>query len=356
MGEGGENGGGIMSGDSYSERSSMARLRANSNRRKAQAKLSGGLSQQLPCPQRGSNSVPPPPPQAIAAPVSSHKTNQDKALIKILGEMRDLEKKMNAQSVEYETERQQFQDTIAQHKQEIESLQQSNEQLAEAKHQAEHTLRMVFIQLGRFSTGCWQFPSNSVKKMSEALHVQLQEWKRNINESLSTEDEFLEKSAMEKMQAMHLEVAQLRAENSALKKQTKGMNANNQSTNRSTRSGLPVTGEDDESTLLSGMTSTILSEMTESPRMKDSMKAFLQSPTKPKKTDCPSSILKQSSRWNEDNERRNGASQQQRSKSSPAKPPRIPQNYMMSSSKKGTRFASVDDEFDCDWGDEKSEV
>lgn len=353
----------MMSGDSYSERSSMARVRANRSMAQRQPP-SHSLSNQsaLPPPP------PPPPPSSVQAPASSsQKTNQEKALITLLGEMRDLEKRMNAQAAEFEAERQQFQETINQQKQQMESLEAS-------KNQAEYTLRKVFTQLDRFSQGCWEFPSNSVKKMSEALHTQLLEWRRTINEEeLDPEEQFMEKSAMEKMQTLHLEVKQLREENLALKKQTRdNRKANYQrgasSRSTSSRSGLSGGGEDDDQSNLSGMSSTILSGMMESPRMTEAMSGFLRSPTKPrtssrKNRESPTSILKQSSRFdsrNEENTRRNGGAYQQRTKPKPSVslPPRLPQNHNMTSSgKKVARFAGVDDvEFECDWGEAESEV
>ena len=311
---------------------------------------------------------PPPPPSSVQAPAgSSQKTNQEKALITLLGEMRDLEKRMNAQAAGFEAERQQFQGTINQQKRQMESLEAS-------KNQAEHTLRKVFTQLDRFSQGCWEFPSNSVKKMSEALHTQLLEWRRTINEEeLDPEEQFMEKSAMEKMQTLHLEVKHLREENLALKKQTRdGRKANYQrgtsSRSTSSRSGLSGGGEDDDQSNLSGMSSTILSGMMESPRMTEAMSGFLRSPTKPrtssrKNRESPTSILKQSSRFdsrNDENIRRNGGAYQQRTKPKPSVslPPRLPQNHNMTSSgKKVARFAGVGDvEFECDWGDAESEV
>ena len=349
---------GMMSGDSYSERSSMARVRANRSMQRQPPSRS--LSNQ--------SAPPPPPPPSSQAPAgSSQKSNQEKALITLLGEMRDLEKRMNAQAAEFEAERQQFQETINQQKQRMESLEAS-------KKQAEYTLRKVFTQLDRFSQGCWEFPSNSVKKMSEALHTQLLEWRRTINEEeLDPEEKFMEKSAMEKMQTLHLEVKQLREENLALKKQTRdNRKANYQrgasSRSTSSRSGLSGGGDDDDQSNLSGMSSTILSGMMESPRMTEAMSGFLRSPTKPrtssrKNRESPTSILKQSSRFdsrNDENTRRNGGAYQQRTKPKPSVslPPRLPQNHNMTSSgKKVARFAGVDDvEFECDWGNAESEV
>jgi len=365
-------GGGTAASDSYSERSSMARVRAS---RRTQAQSSSGMSpMRQPHSQQGvmsSQSIPPPPPLpgAPTASVGSHKSNQEKALITLLAEMRDLERKMNTQAAEYEVERQQLQTTLDQQQQEIKSLQQSNQQLAVAKNQAQNTLRKVLTQLDRFSTGCWQFPSNSVKKMSEALHTQLQEWKRTINEEeLTPEDEYLEKSTMEKMQHLHLEVKQLRAENMALKREArhsskKGGHRSAPNQNGSSRSGVVAGDDDDLASNLSGMSSTILSGMLESPRMKDAMKGFLHSPTKSRAPtrrgkESPTSILKQSGRYDsrqDDNNVRRGGGYQQRSKSVPSLPPRLP--HMMNSGKKVARFAGVDDaEFDCDWGDAESEV
>lgn len=366
--------GGGMTGDSYGERSSMARVRASG---RDQVKSLSGKSpmQQQPHSQQSkmiyqSNPPPSPPPLTGAvASVASHKSNQDKALITLLEEMRGMEKKMDTQAAEYEAARQQLQHTIDQQKHEIDSLQQSNQQLEAAKHQAEHTLQKVLTQLNRFSVGCWQFPSNSVKKMSEALHAQLQEWKRTIGEEvLSLEDEFLEISTMEKMQQLHLVVKKLRAENKALKKEihdsssrkTSHHNASDHS--RSTRSGLVTSDDDDLISNLSGMSSTVISGMLESPRMKDAMKGFLHSPVKSRNPTTrrgkgsPTSILKQSSRYDSKqddiNVRRSGY--QQRSKSTPSLPPRLPH---MSSSKKVARFAGVDGaECDSDWGDTESEV
>ena len=352
----------MMSGDSYSERSSMARVRANRSMQRQPPSHSLSNQSALPPPP------PPPPPSSAQAPASSsQKTNQEKALITLLGEMRDLEKRMNAQAAEFEAERQQFQETINQQNQQMESLEAS-------KNQAEYTLRKVFTQLDRFSQGCWEFPSNSVKKMSEALHTQLLEWRRTINEEeLDPEEQFMEKSAMEKMQTLHLEVKQLRGENLALKKETRdNRKANYQrgtsSRSTSSRSGLSGGGDDDDHSNLSGMSSTILYGMMESPRMTEAMSGFLRSPTKPrtssrKNRESPTSILKQSSRFdsrNDENTRRNGGAYQQRSKPKPSVslPPRLPQNHNMTSSgKKVARFAGVDAvEFECDWGDAESEV
>jgi len=177
----------------------------------------------------------------------------------------------------------------------------------------------------------------------------------------------MEKSAMEKMQTLHLEVKQLREENLALKKQRRDKKANYQrgtsSRSTSSRSGLSGGGDDDDHSNLSGMSSTILSGMMESPRMTEAMSGFLRSPTKPrtssrKNRESPTSILKQSSRYdsrNDENTRRNGGAYQQRTKPKPSVslPPRLPQNHNMTSSgKKVARFA----EFECDWGDAESEV
>lgn len=342
-------------GESYSERSSLARVRASRIQRQP-------LSQQnvMNC-----QSIPPPPPLPNAATASSisHKSNQEKALIKLLAEMRDLEKKMNTQAAAHEAERQKLQNTVNQQQQEITSLKQSNHKLAVSKTQAEHALRKVLTQLDRFSTGCWQFPSNSVKKMSEALHTQLQEWKRTLNEEeLSPEDEYLEKSTMEKMQQLHLEVKQLRAENMTFKKDVR--HSSKKSGRRSaakqissSRSGVAT---DDEASNLSGMSSTILSGMLESPKMDKAMKGFLNSPTKsraPTRRDrgSPRSILKQSGRYDsrqDDNIQRRGGGFKQRAKSVPTLPPRF-----MSNSGKVARFAGLDDAgFDCDWGDTENEV
>ena len=346
-------------GDSYNERSSMARVRAN---RRVQAQSASGMSpmqgqphaQQVATQQDilNAQSIPPPPP--LPAPtttaVGSNKSNQDKALITLLAEMRDLEKKMLAQTAQYENERQQLQHEMETRQQIILSLEKSNKQLTEDKRQAEQTLRKVFTQLDRFSTGCWQFPSNSVKKMSEALHTQLQEWKRTINnEELSPEDEYLEKSTMEKMQHLHLEVKNLRAENVALKKEAYQNSMKTKDRSISARSK-----DDDLGSYLSGMSSTIVSE---SSKMKDSMKGFLNSPKSRDLTrrgkESPPSILKQSGRYDSRHDNSNvrrGGGYQHRSKSLQSLPPRR-------SGKKVARFAGFNDaEFDCDWGEEQSEV
>lgn len=360
-------------GESYSERSSLARVRAS---RKAQANSSSGVSpmiQRQPLNQQNvmnCQSIPPPPPlpEAATASSGSHKSqkrNQDKALVKLLAEMRDLEKKMNTQAAEYAVERKQLQNTVHQQQQEIISLKQSNHELAVSKKQAEHTLRKVLTQLDRFSTGCWQFPSNSVKKMSEALHTQLQEWKRTINEEeLSPEDEYLEKSTMEKMQQLHLEVKQLRAENRTLKKDVKedvrhsSKKSGHRSATKQTSSSRCGVVTDDEASNLSGMSSTILSGMLESPKMDKAMNGFLNSPTKSRASTrrekgSPRSILKQSGRYEsrqDDNILRRGGGYKQRAKSVPSLPPRLPHG-------KVARFAGVDDpELDCDWGDTEHEV
>ncbi|KAL7496545.1 hypothetical protein ACHAWT_005010 [Skeletonema menzelii] len=376
-------------GDSYSERSSMARVRAS----RATSGMSPMIQRQRKSHSQqslmNSQSIPPPPPLPVATTgsVGSNKSIQDKALITLLAEMRDLERKMNTQAAEYEVERQQLQNTVTQQQQEIKSLQQSNHQIALDKNEAEHTLRKVLTQLDRFSTGCWQFPSNSVKKMSEALHTQLQEWKRTINEEeLTPEDEYLENSTMEKMQHLHLEVKKLRAENMALKKEARNgskksaqRSATNQNSssrsavvtdddgatnrNSSSRSRVVAGDDDDLDSNLSGMSETILSGMLESERMNEAMKGFLNPPTKSRSPTrrgigSPTSILKQSGRYEsrqDDNNIRRGGGYQQRSKSGPSLP--LPRPHTTNSAKKVARFAVVDNtEFECDWGDTENEV
>ena len=221
------------------------------------------------CMPQGSMDVlpPPPPPPGVLSPrrkfqhntysntttctendsrgtlSKSQKSSQENALISLLKEMRAMEQKIIKSTEEHAKERQALMDVMARQGKYIESLEQN---IASKKT----ALGKILRQLDRFATGCSKFPSASVKKLSDALHHQVNEWDKNFDidvvgaNTAATSDQ----STMEKLQSLHFELKELKHENHVLKERLR-------------RSGGKVDtcmkiDNSDEVSHLSGMTST----------------------------------------------------------------------------------------------------
>ena len=164
---------------------------------------------------------------------SSTSENQQKALLSLLKEMRTLEQKLQQQTRDYTQEKSRLMTSLSQQSAHIHKLEQSNRELQKRNDTLNKALSGILTKLDRFATGCWQFSSSSVKKMSEALHIQVHEWGKlyqidkstdgMIMTSSSQEEQAMELVTMEKLQSMHYEIGELKRDNHDLKVQLKRM-------------------------------------------------------------------------------------------------------------------------------------
>lgn len=223
--------------ESYTEKSTLARLRAN---RVPACSTTSTVAM-----------VPPPPPPASPPPKKHHKDtirdnsqSNKKALISLLKEMRSLEKT-------FELERESLQSTISEQSQQISALEQSNRELQQENSKLHQGMNTVLAKLDRFATGCWKFSSPSVKKLSEALHFQVVEWSRqygadNSHALCSAEEAAaMEQTTLEKVQDMHTTISRLKKERIELREKIRRYN------NRKKRG---VEDDDDEASHFSGLT------------------------------------------------------------------------------------------------------
>lgn len=159
---------------------------------------------------------------------NSQTDQQNKTLVSLLQEMRTLENRSSQHAIE----RSILLETLSQKSAYTKQLEDKLTALQKQNDTLEKQLGIVFTKLERFATGCWRFPSSSVKKMSEALHIQVQEWRHTYPHKTSShgenqdivrtpENEALARSTMEKLQSFHLESKQLKEENQRLKAQLK---------------------------------------------------------------------------------------------------------------------------------------
>ena len=110
----------------------------------------------------------------------------------------------------------------------MKQLQQDNEGLRRENASLKMKLGTILARLDNFATKCWQFNSASVKKMSEALHIQIHEWSAKllssdnitsaVTESSSLEEEVaIRSNIMDKLQSLHLEIQNMKRENRELR-------------------------------------------------------------------------------------------------------------------------------------------
>lgn len=170
---------------------------------------------------------------------SQSSSNERRALVSLLVEMRALERGAERQRREHAAERTELTDLASRRAERIARLEEAERTLRTRNEMLTTRLGTTLARLDRFATGCWRFPSNSVKKMSEALHVQVREWERayGVNARTAEEDAeggAMEAATMEKMQKVHLEVRRLREENARLKKQMRRGGARGQGKERAT--------------------------------------------------------------------------------------------------------------------------
>jgi len=203
---------------------------------------------------------------------SQQQQQQQNALLTLLNEMRTLELKSQKQMRDYAIERASLVETLSQQAAYISQLELTQQSLIGQNAVLNKRLTTMLTRLDRFATGCWQFSSASVKKMSEALHIQVQEWRKtyrietNLNAS-PEEEEAIEATTMEKMQGMHLEIAELKRLNRELRKRMLRRSSELAKNNGSVCGG--SLEYDDEVSHMTGITQmTATTSMTTSPTAK----------------------------------------------------------------------------------------
>jgi hypothetical protein len=196
---------------------------------------------------------------------SSQHQQQQTAVLALLNEMRALELNYQQRSSEYARERASILDTLSKQGAYITQLETAQKSLMGQNAILNKRMSNMLSRLDKFATGCWQFSSSSVKKMSEALHVQVHEWTRSYGietalKASSEEEEAIENTTMEKIQGMHLEIMMLKRSNRELRKRMLGRGSRGDgrvreaTTGTDGGSGSGQLEHDDEVSHMSGMT------------------------------------------------------------------------------------------------------
>jgi len=235
---------------------------------------------------------PPPPPQhnrnedyecaksSLSKKISTtSKSPQEKALVTLLKEMRSMEQKLETSNQNHAKERAALMDALTQQSNYIETLEKDLKRKSSAfdefQKSQKSALAKIFSQLNKFADGCSKFPSASVKKMSDALKYQVGEWakafKISVNDSCDEHDHDQEESTMTKIQALHLEIRELRQANQTLRENMRKFGSEfgcgGSVMSKSSVNYINATEHSDEVSNFSGMTSTT--------KLMDAMTGFL---------------------------------------------------------------------------------
>ncbi|KAL3766139.1 hypothetical protein ACHAWU_004139 [Discostella pseudostelligera] len=206
----------------FSSVNPIARLRGS--RRKCPSTNNTRINNPLPPP-------PPPPPQQQQQQ-QQQPPNSDTAILTLLHEMRALEQQLQHQTATHANERDNLRQQLTQSTDTMKQLQQENETIRHENASLKLKMSTILSKLDNFATKCWQFNSASVKKMSEALHIQVHEWsaKLAISDNITStvtessspaEEEAMRSNIMDKLQSMHLEIHDMKSENRKLRMKMK---------------------------------------------------------------------------------------------------------------------------------------
>jgi uncharacterized protein YecT (DUF1311 family) len=160
--------------------------------------------------------------------------NHKQALISLLEQLKASETSHTALQKRYQTEKSHLLQTISKQEEHMNAV---YKQLEVTKHELEKSqggtvdkvsLVKILGQLSNFASGCHHYAkqsnSASVKKMSDALRIQVGEWMKFHDIDLASNSD-QEESSMEVIQSLQMEIEMLRAENALLKKRTKANDA-----------------------------------------------------------------------------------------------------------------------------------
>ena len=87
--------------------------------------------------------------------------------------MRSLEQRSQRHQRDHAAKRNALMETLSQQSARIATTESSLRTLREENDALRKRTGSMLAKLNRFANGCWKFPSASVKKMSEALHIQV---------------------------------------------------------------------------------------------------------------------------------------------------------------------------------------
>jgi hypothetical protein len=164
---------------------------------------------------------------------SSQKNNQKQALISLLQQLKQSETSHARTQRQYENEKATLLETISKQEEHLNivysKLNEAQTELEKIRESKPEKIALVKIlhQLSNFAKGCHDYSqasnSASVRKMSDALKIQVGEWAKchhvDLHLGSSSAYEADHTSSMEMIQSLQLEVKMLRLENTVLKKQ-----------------------------------------------------------------------------------------------------------------------------------------
>lgn len=147
-----------------------------------------------------------------------------RALLSLLQQLKDSETSYAALQHQYESEKAKLMQHVSQQEQHInevcERLEAAESKLAN-NQMNNAPLTKVLTQLSKFTEGCNDYAvtskSASVKKMSDALHIQVREWARchKVDLENAQDDAF---SSMDMIHELQIEIKMLKRENANLRK------------------------------------------------------------------------------------------------------------------------------------------
>ena len=204
----------------FSKVNPIARLRGNATNRNRQHA------------NRTNNPLPPPPQQSIPLQQQQIPHHSETALITLLHEMRTLEQQLQQETTSHANEREDLLRQLTRTNKELTQLQHDNEALRRENASLKTKISAILAKLDNFATKCWRFNSASVKKMSEALHIQIHEWSAQLQSSYNIasvvtdsssqdEEEAMRTNTMDKLQNMHLEIQNMKRENRKMRSKMK---------------------------------------------------------------------------------------------------------------------------------------
>jgi hypothetical protein len=155
---------------------------------------------------------------------TQEKANHKKALLSLLQQLKESETAHASLQKQFQTEKAELMSHISKQESHMNEVYKRLEatEMELAKRKKENVpLVKVLNQLSNFAKGCNEYAktsnSASVKKMSDALKVQVGEWAK-VHEVELTNTEEEEQSSMDMLHELQMEIKMLKAENAKLKK------------------------------------------------------------------------------------------------------------------------------------------
>lgn len=149
------------------------------------------------------------------------KADHKKALLSLLQQLKESETARASLQKQYESDKAELMAHITKQEEHMNQVYKRFEQAeVELSQKKKDPLVKVLSQLSSFAKGCNEYAktanSASVKKMSDALKVQVREWAKVHEVELNEEEE---QNSMHTMQELQMEIKMLKVENAKLRKQ-----------------------------------------------------------------------------------------------------------------------------------------